>query len=213
MSGIQLCNARSRGVTNTVRIAGQRASDVGAQACNDFLQRIVGDRVNQSDLECKCGSYLLGGAEHLQGASFADEPWQTLCAAPSGDQPQRSPAVPEDCVWGGHAVVAGKSQVESAAQAVALDGGIDRGRKLIDRLHESLPSLGELIGWGSAEGSNLVQVCPGGEKVFVAGEDEGFGILSQVKYHFGECADSRPGKPISGILGSQPNQKKMTVLF
>src|SRR5438105_12110941 len=174
MSGIQLCNARSRGVTNTVRVAEQRASDVGAQACNNFLQGIVGDRVNQSDLECKWGSYLLGGAEHLQGTSFADEPWQTLCATPSGDQSQRRATVPEDCVWSGHAVVAGESQVESAAQAVALDGGIDRGRELIDRLHESLPSLRELIGWGSAEGGNLVQICPGGEESFVAGEDERF---------------------------------------
>src|SRR5262249_14146373 len=59
------------------------------------VQRIVGNSVDQTHFESQWSVNLLRRKEHLQCASFANQPWQALRAAPSCDETKRSTTMPE----------------------------------------------------------------------------------------------------------------------
>jgi len=93
----------------------------------------------------------------------------------------------EDCVWVRDADVAGEGEVESAAHAIAVNGGANGSRELIDGEHQTLAHEREVEGVGMERG-DFIEVGTGGEEVVVARDDERLRIFREFLDGFRECA-------------------------
>jgi hypothetical protein len=139
--------------------------------------------VDESNLLSERRGDLLGGNEHFESPGAADEAGEALGSAPSGDEAEGGAAVSEDGVRVGDAEVAGEGEVESAAHAVTVNGGANRGGEVVDKLHEALAHPRELEAVGRESG-DFVEVGSGGEEPVVAGDDERARIAGKVLYRF-----------------------------
>lgn len=87
----------------------------------------------------------------------------------------------EDRIEGGNAEIAGQSEVESTAHAVSLNGGDRRCREEVYRVHETLAKLRKFKSCcRPGEPGDLIQICAGGEEMFIAGDDQRNRILCEI---------------------------------
>lgn len=168
---------------------------------------VIGNGVDEADLQGAFGVQLFGGGEHFEGAGFADQARKALGAAPSGDEAESGTAMSEDGVRVGDAVTAGQCEIESAAHAVAPDGGAGWGGEVRDGIHKPLAHGGKVVGFGAGEGCDLVEVGTGREKVLVARNDKWFGrgLGGELGCCFRQREDTRPGESIGLVPGKTEN--------
>ena len=103
----------------------------------------------------------------------AEDSGHALRAAPAGHDSESGAAVGESCVWCGDANVAGQGEVESAAHAVAADGGDDRLRAFFDGFHGGAAELREVECLIRGENGNFSEFGSGGETFFSTSDDGG----------------------------------------
>src|SRR5271165_3270430 len=110
----------------------------------------------------------------------------------------------EERVRAGDAAVAGEREIESASHAVAVDCGDSRSGKVGDGAHQALAHVGEAKGFGTGEGGDLVEVGSGGEKVFVAGEDETRGRMrGEVFDAESQRLDASTRETVGAVVGDE----------
>lgn len=76
-------------------------------------------------------------------------------------------------------MMARQRQIEAATHAVTRNRRQDRGRELIDGVHERLAHPGEFERRRSVQRRNFRQICPGGKKPVVSGHDERSPVFAQ----------------------------------
>ena len=130
---------------------------------------IVGDGINQPIPQGIAGVQLLGSEKHLQRAGLTNEPRKALGASPSGDETQGGAAMSEDGVRAGDSVMAREREVQSSAHAVAVNGSDGWSREVGDAVHQPLPHLGELEGFGAVQLGNLTEIGSSRKEMRVTG--------------------------------------------
>ena len=167
-------------------------------------QGVGGDGIDESAAPGFGGVEFFSGEEHLQRAGLADEPRQSLRAAPSGDEAKGGPAVSEDGVRPGDAALAGEGEVEASTHAVAVYGGDCRGGEVGDGLHQALPHLREAVGLGAVELGDLVQVGARGEEVGIASNDQARRrSLGEFCDGLSEGSDAGAGETVGAVGGDK----------
>jgi hypothetical protein len=175
-------------------------------------QWIFRDRVRQSVTKGLLGMQFLRRQEHLQRTRLADQTRQTLGAAPTGDQSERGPTMPEDGVRPGDATIARQRQVQSSAHAVTVYRGNGRSRETGHGIHQPLPHLRESKSFRSIKLGYFVQVSARGEEVGVAGQDESLRwVLCELLESGGESRHASSGEAVSAVGGDQTQDSSVTV--
>ena len=175
---------------------------------------IIGEGVDQADLQGARGGNFFRGEEHLQRASFADEARQALRAAPSGDEAEGGAAMSEERVRAGDAAIAGEREIESASHAIAVDGGDGRSGKVGDGAHQALAHVGEAKSFGAGERGDLVEIGSGGEEVRVAGEDEARGRMrGEIFDGDGQRLDAGAREAVGAVVGDETEDERGVVRF
>ena len=68
--------------------------------------------------------------------------------------------------------MAGEGQIQTAAQAMAADGGNRGNREVLDEIHQALAALGEAAGLESPETEYLFDLCTRGKRFRAGGEND-----------------------------------------
>src|SRR4051812_25204910 len=102
-------------------------------------------------------------------------------------------------MWMRDTDVAGESEVESAAHAVAVNSGANRSRELVHREHQLLTHQCEIESVGMQRG-DFVEVGARGEELVIAGDDERLRIFCEFLDGSGEVSNACERKPIRAII-------------
>ena len=151
-----------------------------------FRDRVLHDCLHQSKAESLLRADLFSGYEHFESAGLANQPGQPLRSSPSGDESERGATVAEHRAGCGNTAMTGERQIEASTHAVAGNGGVDGGRKLLDRAHEFLPQPRKLVAGGTGEGGNFRELCARGEKLLVAGNNQRPGAGRKLGQHISQ---------------------------
>jgi len=113
----------------------------------------------------------------------------------------------ENGAGSGDSAVTGEREIKASAHAVAFDRSDDRGGIACDCVHERLSYGGELIGRGSAERGDFIQVGADREKLAIARDDQGAELLFRFVFQIGDgggqCEHASAGKTIGSIRRSE----------
>jgi len=168
---------------------------------------IIGDSIHQSDFERSRGVNFFCGDEEFQRSGLPDQARQALRASPSGDEAECSAAMSEDGLGCGDPAVTGEREVETSAHAVAFDGGDDAGRIAGDCVHQCLSHGGELVGFGTGQCRDLMQVGADRKKLPIAGDDQRSRFLVYFVSQFvdgnGQCEHAGAGEAVGAFRRSE----------
>ncbi len=130
------------------------------------------ERIHKAAAESFRGRERGGGEEKLKGFGAADKAGQAGCASPTRNESTRSAWMKEYGIGGGDPAVAGKSEIEAAADAVATDGsnhGLGAG---FQKVHQVLAGCRKMQGGLGLAKGDLGQGSADAEGHIGAGEDQ-----------------------------------------
>jgi hypothetical protein len=125
------------------------------------------------------------GDDHVQCGFGADEAWQTLGAAGTGQQSQLDLRQCESGTCRGDAVVAAERELQTAAHANAIDGRDDGLGALLDRTQYPM----EVRGGECLRRAEFTDIGAAGEAL--AGADEEHGLYGRIVLGTRQCCDDR----------------------
>jgi hypothetical protein len=172
---------------------------------NRFRDWVPHYRIHQADPESFRRVQFFGGKEHLQGAAFADQTGKTLGAAPSRDESEGGATVAKDCMRGCNAMATGESEIEASTHAIAFDRGVGRRGMGRDGVHQALAEPGEFERGGAVESGDLGEVSAGGEKMYVAREDQRIRGTAQLKHNLCESGYTFAREAVGLVERSEPD--------
>ncbi len=172
---------------------------------------IVCDCIHQSDFEGSGGGDFFCGDKKFQRSALPDQARQPLRASPSGHEAESGAAMSEDGVGRGDPAVTGEREIKTSAHAVAFDGGDDRGGIAGECVHECLSRGGELVGFGTGQCGDFVQVGADREKLTIARDDQWaerllqfvFQIVFQLGDGDGQCENAGAGEAVGAVGRSE----------
>lgn len=171
-------------------------------------KRILGKGVYQAVVQCVAGVDFFGGEKHLEGACFADEARQALCATPASDESEGGAAVSEEGVWSSDASLTCQRQVKPASHAITVDRGDSWSWEVRDNAHQPLSHLCETKCFRAVQLGNFVEVGADGEKVRIAGDHQSR-QRSLRKFLEGGCQRKDPGtgETVGAVNGDEPQDR------
>src|SRR5690348_9853061 len=113
------------------------------------------------------------GGEEFEGAGAGageESARQTLSTATASEDAEGSARMSEGCIFGSDAQVAGESQVEAAAEAVATNRGDDGLWGPFNMRHQLLTEEREVVGGERSQCSELADIRAGGEGFVGSGD-------------------------------------------
>jgi hypothetical protein len=164
-----------------------------------FGHRIVGNSIDQSDLERPSSGNFFGGDEEFQRWSLPNQAGQTLRSSPARDEAEGGAAMSENRVRCGNPMMTSEREIESPAHTMAFYGRNHWPRVSGDRVHEGLSHSREVAGFLAVEGSNLIEVGSYGEKVGIAGDNERRRGATQFVNGSGQGEHTGARKPVGAV--------------
>ena len=120
--------------------------------------------------------------------------------------------MPEDGAGSRKPPMAREREIESTADAISGDGGIDRRWILLDREHQSLSHLRERVSASSIERGNFSKICSDGEKGIVSGDDQRTAPLGQFEHSLAKSENAISSESIGSVRGSK-TQNRRALMF
>jgi len=162
--------------------------------------------------QCVAGVDCFGGEKYLEGACFADEARQALCATPAGDKSEGGATVSEEGVWSSDAALTCQRQVKPASHAITVDRGNGWSREGRDNVHQPLSHLCETKYFRAVQLGNFVEVGADGEKVRVAGDHQSRQRLLRKFFEGGrQREDPGTGEAVGAVIGDEPQDREVTL--
>jgi len=107
----------------------------------------------------------------------------------------------KDGAGGGDAAMAGQREIESSSHAVTFDRGDDWSGEAGDRTHQRLSYLGELIGFGTGQLGNLVEVGTCREVMFPTNHERLWRLVRrEIRYIVCKFGYNVPSKTIDSVF-------------
>src|SRR5947209_14801254 len=129
-----------------------------------------------------------------------DKPRETLRSSPSGNETQRSPAMPEDCAARRNPLSTRQRKIKTTAHAVPIDGREYRSREVFHRTHESLTHFRELISPRAVQRRDFGQIRTGRKESFIPRNYQGTPLARQVLDRSDEGQHTFPREAVCSVL-------------
>ena len=126
-------------------------------------QRILSNFIDQTEPQCLGRRKSSGRKEHLKCPAFADQPRQSLCSAPTGDDPKSGSGMRKKGIGRCEAFPACQRKIESAAEAVTVDRRDGENARACDTVHYRLSATREILCRRGVDSRDLPKVRAGGK--------------------------------------------------